>query len=236
MCVALLVPKNTEVTREKLLNCYVTNPDGFGFSYFDENGQLIIRKFIGQDNILLGIEEFLLTRQHYMHKQFLAHFRIASHGRISKRTCHPFKINNEMVFCHNGILSDYSKQLSLDSKISDTMLFNRKVLQKLPADFMNSPLYKKMLEETIGTWNKMIIIRADGQHWILNEEQGEWSDGVWYSNSSYKDYDYSYCGSNYSIEKVHEPLYKRAYTWCKNLISILPDVYEYGKALMEEME
>lgn len=232
MCVAIFLPKYKEVTRESLYNCYCNNPDGFGFSYFDENGNLIIRKFIGQDNIILGIEEFLMTREHFIKKSMVAHFRIASHGKISKRTCHPFKISNEMVFCHNGILSDYSKQLSLDSKVSDTMLFNRKVFQKLPADFMRYPVYKKMLEETIGAWNKMIIMNKDGNHWILNEDEGEWYNGVWFSNNSYEAYNYSYASND--VCAVHEPLYKRAYSYCKRLVSIVPDVFEYAKELMKE--
>ena len=233
MCIALYLPKFQEVDRETLYNCYCSNPDGFGFAYFVD-GKLIIRKFIGQNNISLGIEEFLLTREHFKSKQFMAHFRIASHGKISKRTCHPFKINNEMVFCHNGILSDFTNQLSIDSKISDTMLFNKKVFQKLPTDFMRYPVYKKMLEETIGQFNKMIIMNADGNHWILNEDVGEWDKGIWFSNDSYKPFDYvtnyDYC----NVSEQHIPLYKRAYMWCKKFIEILPDVKEYAKALLEE--
>lgn len=233
MCIALFLPKYKEVTMETLINCYESNSDGFGFSYFDDNGNLVIRKFIGQDNIMLGIEEFLLTREHFIKKCMMAHFRIASHGRISKKTCHPFKINNDMVFCHNGILSDFTNQLSLDSKISDTMLFNRKVFQKLPADFMRYPVYKKMLEETIGQFNKMIIMNKDGNHWILNEDVGEWHEGVWFSNDSYKPFDYI-TNCDYQVATPHIPLYKRAYAWCKKFIEILPDVKEYAKELMEE--
>lgn len=233
MCIALYVPKHTTVNRETLYNCYESNPDGFGFAYWNEEGKLVIRKFIGQDSIMLGIEEFILTRQHYLSKQFLAHFRIASHGKISKRTCHPFKINNDIVFCHNGILTDFTEQLDLNSKLSDTMLFNRKVFQKLPADFMKRPIYKKMLEETIGIFNKMIVINKNGTHWILNEEQGEWSDGVWYSNDSYKPFDYI-TNYDYKFDTPHIPLYKRAYNYCKKLISIIPDIAEYAKELMSE--
>lgn len=233
MCIALYLPKYVTVDRKTLFNCYESNPDGFGYSYFDMDGKLQIRKFIGQDNIILGIEEFLLTRDYFKSKQFLAHFRIASHGKISKKTCHPFKINDEMVFCHNGILCDFTDKLSIDSKISDTMLFNRKVFQKLPHNFMNLPVYKKMLEETIGQFNKMIIMRRDGQHWILNEDVGEWHEGVWFSNDSYKPFDYI-TNYDYQVTTPHVPLYKRAYLWCKKFIEILPDVKEYAKELMEE--
>ena len=72
------------------------------------------------------------------------------------------------------------------------MLFNRKVFQKLPADFMKRPIYKKMLEETIGIFNKMIVINKNGTHWILNEKQGEWDNGIWYSNTTYKKVKYYY--------------------------------------------
>lgn len=235
MCIALYLKKYVTVDRDTLINCYTSNPDGFGFAYYDENNKLVIRKFIGEQNILLGIEEFLLTRTHYINKQMLAHFRIASHGKISKKTCHPFKINDDIVFCHNGILSDFSQKLSLDSKLSDTMLFNKKVFHKLPRDFMSHPVYKKMLEETIGSWNKMILLNANGTHWILNEDQGEWHNGIWYSNSTYKSYESYYTSdicSNSIVE--HTPLYKRAYKYCKKAITILPEVVAYFKILMEE--
>lgn len=238
MCIAIYLPKKKTISRETLINCYTSNPDGFGFAYWNEDNRLIVRKFIGQDKILLGIEEFLLTREHYIKKQMMAHFRIASHGKISKRTCHPFVVNNQMVFCHNGILTEFSSQLDLNSKISDTMLFNRKVLKKLPANFTNLPIYKKLLEEMIGTWNKMIIMEQDGHHWILNEDQGEWSDGIWYSNNTYKDCTYDYnSGWDYStVLKSHTPFYKRAYNFCKRFITRLPEMKEAIQMVLEDEE
>lgn len=233
MCIAVYLPKRATIDRETLLNCYASNPDGMGFAYWDDANNLIVRKFVGQDKIMLGIEEFLLTREHYIKKQMLIHFRIASHGKISKSTCHPFVIDKNTVFCHNGILSDYSKQLSLDSKISDTMLFNRKVLKKLPKDFTDKPIYKKMLEEMIGLYNKMIIISSDGKHLILNEEQGEWDKGVWFSNDSYKPYEYI-TPNDYCIEVPHVPFYKRAYNFCKRVITKLPEIKEAIELVLED--
>lgn len=234
MCIAIYLPRKKTIDRETLYNCYTTNPDGMGFAYWDEAGNLIVRKFVGQDKIMLGIEEFLMTREHYIKKQMMIHFRIASHGKISKKTCHPFVVNKDTVFCHNGILSDFTKQLSLSSKISDTMLFNRKVLKKLPTNFIDQPLYKKMLEEMIGTWNKMIIMESDGRHWILNEEQGEWSNGVWFSNDSYKSYDYSYDSLSCSAIVPHKPFYKRALSYVKKFITKLPEMKEAISYILEE--
>lgn len=234
MCIAIYLPRKKTIDRETLYNCYASNPDGFGFAYWDNDKKLVVRKFIGQNNIMLGIEEFLMTREHFPKRQMMAHFRIASHGKISKRTCHPFVVNKDVVFCHNGILSDFSKQLSLSSKISDTMLFNRKVLKKLPMNFLDQPLYKTMLEEMIGTWNKMIIMESDGRHWILNESQGEWSNGVWFSNDSYKSYEYMYePGINCAITK-HVPFYKRAFNYVKKFITRLPEMKEAIEYVLEE--
>lgn len=236
MCIAVYLPKKKTIDAETLYNCYISNPDGMGFAYWDENNNLIVRKFVGQEKIMLGIEEFLMTRERYIKKQMLIHFRIASHGKISKKTCHPFIVNKDTVFCHNGILSEFSKQLSLDSKISDTMLFNQKVLKKLPPNFINQPLYKKMLEEMIGSYNKMIIMESDGRHWILNEEQGEWSDGIWFSNDSYKPYEYSPGWDCSTILKPHVPFYKRAFSFCKKFITRFPEIKEAIEMVLEGEE
>lgn len=238
MCIAVYVPKNKTIDRETLCNCYASNPDGMGFAYWDENNKLIIRKFVGQDKIMLGIEEFLMLRDRYIKKQMLIHFRIASHGKISKSTCHPFVVNKDMVFCHNGILTDFTKELSLSSKISDTMLFNKKVLKKLPPNFTNKPIYKKMLEDMIGSFNKMIIMESDGHHWILNEDQGEWFNGIWFSNDSYKSYEYitssDYCSSDFSYDTPHVPFYKRAYNYIKKFVSRIPEMKEAIKIILED--
>ena len=44
------------------------------------------------------------------------------------------------------------------------------------------------LDEALGAGNKIALLYDDGNYHILNEQQGKWDEGVWYSNHSYKGY------------------------------------------------
>ncbi len=183
MCIAIYLPKNNRLDLKTLWNCAENNPDGFGYAYF-HNGIKIIKNVKITNSVL---KEFIDTRERYIDTDFILHFRIATTGKISMLTTHPFAVNRNIVFCHNGILSDFSKNLTLASPRSDTMEFNRLILQQLPPDFMKYECYKYLLDEAIGYSNKMIFLNSDGEHWILNELQGEKVGDVWFSNSTFKE-------------------------------------------------
>ena len=181
MCIAIYLPKNKTLTMETLLNCAKSNPDGFGYGYF-KNGIKITKNVKATRSIL---NDFINNRLENIERDYIVHFRIATTGKISNLTTHPFVVNRNLIFCHNGILSDFSKGLSMQDIKSDTMEFNSKILQKLPTNFIKQDCYKYLLEEAIGICNKMILLQSDGTTMILNEKQGHWDKGIWYSNHSY---------------------------------------------------
>jgi hypothetical protein len=54
---------------------------------------------------------------------------------------------------------------------------------------------KYFISEYIG-YSKLIFLDVDDKYTIINEEMGKWTDGNWYSNDSYKQYnDYKYYGN-----------------------------------------
>lgn len=191
MCIAILLPKYKTIDKETLNRCNRVNPDGFGYAFFDINNKLVIKKEVDETKIENSIKKFLDVRLKYIDKPFLVHFRIATHGKISNRCCHPFKINKNMVFCHNGILG-YDYGVDITSTDSDTMMFNKNILQKLSYNSLDkmikgkNQVLKDLLEGYIGSRNKMILLNKDGEFTILNEKAGIWDKGVWYSNSGYK--------------------------------------------------
>ena len=192
MCIAILMPSFKTVDKDTLKRCNTTNPDGFGYAYFDDNGKLIIKKEVDGAKIPAAINKFLDIRLKNIEKPFIAHFRIATHGRISTRCTHPFRINKSAVFCHNGILNN-SFGATRDGDMSDTMMFNRVILQQLNFNSLDkmisgkNPVLKELLEGYIGDRNKMILLNRAGDFQILNEKKGVWDKGVWYSNTTYKE-------------------------------------------------
>ena len=185
MCIAIFLPAGKELTEEILNNCYESNKDGFGFSWFDNHNNLQIVKTADKDEIKMLINSFCKFRRRYMNKHFIVHFRIATHGKIMAETCHPFKVNKDLVFAHNGILQ-YNYGVDIKSSKSDTMMFNETILKRLPKNFIYKPELVELLEGYIGYGNKMIFLNSKNDYLILNEGAGTWDKGVWYSNGSYR--------------------------------------------------
>jgi hypothetical protein len=82
---------------------------------------------------------------------------------------------------HNGVLHELTAFTSATE--SDTSLFVD-MLDDVPAPVApgeDSP-YWGMVRELIGTDNRMVVLHGES-FFILNEKQGTWRDGVWYSNA-----------------------------------------------------
>lgn len=185
MCIAIYLPAGKEITKSILKECNKSNPHGFGYAYFNEENKMQVIKTV--KNVNQNINYFLKIRKANIEKPFILHFRIATHGKIITKCCHPFKVNENLVFCHNGILEHkYTKDLTMKDDKSDSMLFGETMLAKLPINFMENEAKKELLDDHIGAGNKMILLNAEGKHWILNENSGYWDDGIWYSNRSYQ--------------------------------------------------
>lgn len=191
MCIAIYLPKGKILSKDTLLKCNDSNPDGFGFAFFDNDKRLNILKEVDETKIEKHIKRFMYFRNKFIDKPFLVHFRIATHGKIIKECCHPFVVNKNLVFCHNGILSN-EFGATKDGNFSDTMLFNKNILQELDKKDLEYMLkgknlvLKRLLEGYIGNGNKMIFLDKNDNYCILNERLGVWDNGIWYSNTSYK--------------------------------------------------
>lgn len=124
------------------------------------------------------------------------HFRIATSGLKDLENCHPFLVTPNLGFVHNGIIS----KLGYDKLKSDTNIF-RDMLQEAKLEDIPKEGFFNLIEGVVGTWNKMIFLNALGEHCIINEKQGTWDEGVWYSNTGYKPYVYQNSGTNYGINE-----------------------------------
>jgi len=114
---------------------------------------------------------------------FLIHFRIATHGTVDLYNCHPFIVDSEHSFIHNGVIAGMSATDKNDNR-SDTRIFNDTILRKLPIGWEKNEAIVSMIESRIGI-SKLCLLSIDGTVTIFNEEKGHWKDGIWFSNYGY---------------------------------------------------
>lgn len=177
MCIAIYKPEGIEIPFETLERCYNTNSDGAGYM-FHKGGKLHVYKGF------FSMADFWKQYKKDKKKECVLHFRIKTHGVINEENCHPYKVNDNLAFVHNGIISGYS-----DAHKSDTWLFNEDIIQPFVRKWGNLEIFedpiKKLIENRIG-YSKLIFMDNEGNTKIFNEDKGEWHEGVWYSNGSYK--------------------------------------------------
>ena len=181
MCIAIVKPADQTIDKETLRICAENNPDGCGFAYINEDNFGVRRIKVRK---AMEFEEFYTKYQRALSENmgspFLIHFRIKTHGDVDLANCHPFKIDKNHVFIHNGTISKVQK---VDG-MSDTRVFNRDILRILPKNWNKQSGIKTLIEEFIG-YSKLAVMDIAGKINIYNEQKGEWKDGLWFSNTSY---------------------------------------------------
>ena len=193
MCIAIVKTKEAIINDDTLKACYEANPDGAGIA-FSKEGQLYLMKGIfNEDEFLKAVRKYEQEADGAM----LIHCRIGTSGLKDKNNCHPHVINEHCVMIHNGVLDIDVPEGSL---ISDTVLYVEKHLRNLPEGFMNNKEIMRLISNDIGSNNKFCFLNEKGEYAIANEEEGEWENGVWYSNDNYKwhmSYEYGGYGGYY---------------------------------------
>lgn len=243
MCIAIYKPENKIISEETLQECYNANSDGAGFM-FAEDKQLHIQKGF------FTFDDFMKAYEPHKDKKTVIHFRIKTHGKIDETNCHPFKINNSLGFVHNGIINGLHGDVSL----SDTIHFNQQILQPLVNKWGNLALFQDpmidLIEGRIG-YSKLIFLDRHGNHKIMNEKKGEWDDGVWYSNNSYKpyvpavttfsskswyadDYDYVNWRKPVATYKTSVPVTKPLTVATGEMVELLEDILDQGTQTLFE--
>lgn len=181
ICIAIAKPQNVVLLDNVLENCYNHNPDGAGFAYLENDGELVVHKGF------FTFDSFLEAYKPHENKQALLHFRIKTHGDLSVDNCHPFVVNDEVAFIHNGIISASRSH----AKMSDTAVFNEDILKPLVEQFgegaLQNDVVKTLIEQYIGSSKLAFIDSRSKQFNIFNKEMGNVTDEVWFSNLSWQD-------------------------------------------------
>ena len=187
MCMLTFFPPDVQPDVERLTRGTFWNRDGHGFAIVDGK-RLIIRKSMDHEYLII---EFARLRAKYPSGPALFHSRLATAGAENKAMCHPFRMGNDRstIVAHNGILPMIAQPKQGDKR-SDT---------RLAADLIFGewfgPLWKEKSRESLEAWcgayNRLVILTVnpayESNSYIINEDSGEWCDGVWYSNADYRD-------------------------------------------------
>ena len=173
MCLAIFKPPGLEVIEARLKGGWQSNPGGAGFGY-------IKGKKVHYEKGFMKLQDFLTAyyaaAKKYKKSPFIIHFRIPSMGHSGSENTHPFPFAHGALI-HNGTI--YGTGAAHGTGPSDTAKFTERYGPKLT--FENVQANKRQIDLALG-YNKVVILYNDGRHQILNEGEGAWMDGVWYSN------------------------------------------------------
>lgn len=188
MCVIVHQPQGTHLEKDRAERLWNKNPDGGGFAFIDDEGEISGFKSMEFKPFWTAFES---SRSQFPNRDFLVHMRIATSGAVDLTNVHPFRVTDDTVMAHNGIIHG----VGADPKIgeSDTKIFVQEVLPRLHDQWLDDPYLVDMVEEWIG-WSKLMFLSNDPglekNVYILNEKSGTKVDGMWFSNTSgvYKSY------------------------------------------------
>ena len=198
MCVIAIKPAGIAIpTLDRLQECFRNNPDGAGVMYPVAGKVRIFKGYMKWDDFVPVYEKLAKLP---IETPIVFHFRIGTHGLTKHPSfTHPFPVTydteamkltktvTDIGVAHNGIIS------TIDFRFggSDTMDFIAGVLYPLFRKFkhLTDPVVSLMLQNFLGVTNKLAVLRGDG----TLETFGyfiEADDKCFYSNSSYKAFDW----------------------------------------------
>lgn len=178
MCIMCVIPKGKTLTEEEFDNCWESNPHGGGLITV-KNGEFLEVKSLDKNEFKqLALDQI----NHNLDAKHLIHFRFANVGKKDLSNVHPFKVNSSCYMAHNGTLSGYG--ISHNSDTSDTNQFS-KLIGDLPPNFLQNKSIMSLILEYVGVNNKLVFMTRTHAV-VINENQGVYDNGRWFSNNSFK--------------------------------------------------
>jgi glutamine amidotransferase len=158
-----------------LQNCYDANPHGAGFAWADA-GKINIMKGYFDFNALY--DDLMEVSEHPV----LLHFRMATHGSISVKNCHPFDAGNGCAAAHNGVLNIEPGTPDM----TDSESFIKGYLGRFTDKELADKRMVKLVELAIGAYNKVAVLTPNGKFIHYNKYLGVSHKGLWFSNNSFE--------------------------------------------------
>lgn len=187
MCIAIL-NLNGKISKKHLSNSWENNNQGAGILWNDtETNSLNVFKTYSKKEL---ISKYFELKKIKTTGAVVIHFRIATSGHEKFTNLHPFLVNKNLGFVHNGIISKLGNQ-----QYSDTWEFNEMILKKIDKNFLQNDGIFALIEKSIDG-SKLVFLDNFGNWKIANEQKGHWYEGNWYSNDSYlHSWDFVYFGN-----------------------------------------
>jgi len=159
-----------------LLDAHFANPDGIGIMWIDRGNVQTLRTF--------DIEQAIDTME-YLHCDYVAHFRWATHGVVDLENCHPFEIGGGAHLAHNGILNVETP----DPTKSDTWHFADALRQEGIGEHFAHRKVRRAFARLVGPHNKLAVMLRSGKVARI----GDWHphNGNYWSNLNWQ-YNYQF--------------------------------------------
>lgn len=174
MCLLIYKPSNVSVPSANLLHAARVNPDGAGIAYYRKRKVHVVKspRWSGND-VVRELERIADAPA-------IIHFRMATHGSVSRDNAHPFSLPHGHAAAHNGVIPG----MTCRPDESDTRAFLRDfVAPYLDKSGDVSPSLLSRWGKEVGCSNKLAIMAPTGKVHLINESSGTWIDGAWYSNT-----------------------------------------------------
>lgn len=182
MCLLSYCDHDATPNYQGLENATINNPDGFGWAV-----HLVDRIITGRSmDAAVALETYEQAIKDNPGHASMFHARYTTHGATDLANCHPFRVggSKDTVLAHNGIISAAPREKDR----SDTRWFAEVELPRRGLQILDKPNKAAKLERYLGS--KVIVFTTDPTLkygiYILNEQMGEWVDGIWWSNDTYQ--------------------------------------------------
>lgn len=197
MCLLVVKPGNAVIkdVSTLCLDASTKNPDGFGYAYIDDDGNVVWDK--GMYDVSTQVQRISKIGI----RPAIFHWRYGTGGGVNKENCHPFVVEDGSVLFHNGVFPI-------------TPTFDKSDTHQLSQAFISIEDICEEVSKHIGHGNKIAWLKPGNKHpMIFGIEYGKWEDDVWYSNtywkgaskkvSDYEGYGYVSAGRTWASRPTH---------------------------------
>lgn len=176
MCIIAIKPAGVAKPTAEQFKCMCdTNSNGFGYMTWSKEKGLQVYKTMDRDAYMKRVNKIPDDQP------VVYHMRIATHGSVQKKNCHPFMDETKKwAFAHNGILSIHNEGDMTDSET----FFKRIAMPFIYAGILpGDKAFDKMIDIIINS-SKFVFMNSEGElfyygHFIKDK-------GLLFSNDSYK--------------------------------------------------